>query len=131
MARAKAATFWVIPIILTAVTGVTLGYMQTRFDAADLRNATNLVRSYDGGRGPTVEDIVRSQEPGAHLTWDSAVRSGCLGWVRVRCRAEGARRTVTYLWDVDMGTVSIHPANAVGRRVLANLERPRARGGAS
>jgi len=124
VADARRSFFWLVAVALTVLAGVGMSYMQTRFDSADLRNATELVRSYDGGHGRSLEDIVRAQHPGGRLSWDSTIRSGCFGYVRVRCRAEEPGRVATYLFDVDMGSVSIHPANAAGRRALAELDHP-------
>ncbi len=118
-ARPK-ARFWTLAILLTAMAAIGVRVMQNRFDAADLRNAEDLVRSYDAGRGRTIEDVVARRHPDAPITWHAGVRSGCFGYVRVRCQA-GSR---SYLWDVDMGSVSIHPANPDGRSVLTELDRP-------
>jgi hypothetical protein len=131
MATDRRTLFWVIAIALTVFAGVGMSWMQTRFDAADLRNATELVRSYDAGGRRSVEDIVRARHPRGRLSWDSTIRSGCFGYVRVRCRAEEPGHVSTYLFDVDMGSVSIHPANAAGRRALAELGEASGRGGRS
>jgi hypothetical protein len=117
----RSARFWTLAILVTALTAVGVRVMQSRFDAADLRNAADLVRTYTAAGPRTLEEVVSRRHPDARITWHSSLRSGCFGYVRVRCRA--GRRT--YLWDVDMGSVSIHPANPAGRSILRQMERDR------
>lgn len=93
--------------------------LDARFERADADNALRVVRTF---RPPGAPEALPDRIARAHrvrpaaLRWRARVTSSVYGHVRVTCEVPGVS---SYRFDVDLGRVAIHPADAATRRLLA------------
>jgi hypothetical protein len=118
-------------LIASSMLGIlftTLSWLQGRFDQSDHRKAVTLVKTYQPqAGGPSLTERIIQDYPGLHasdLSWDSEIRSSCLGYVRVTARADKTKthRDVALAFDVDLTGPSIHPGDAQTVGILRSLQ---------
>jgi hypothetical protein len=102
-------------IVLLVGAIATAFILQGAFDASDHAKSERAVRSYRVGDGPTLGERVERAMPGG--AWTTDITHGCRGIVQVGYHAPGG----TYLFDYDVPSHAIHPANAAAEQVLRAL----------
>ena len=118
---------FIIAAVLLATLAAVSSWLQGRYDSSDHRKATRIVREYKvQEKGPNIEDIVLGLHPrtGSHaISWSSEIMSSCLGHVRVTAYipAEGTSPAVSYSFDVNLSSTSIHPTDPVTIEILNSL----------
>jgi len=95
--------------------------LEARFERSDARSALRVVADYRPAGAPDTlaGRIARTHHVRpADLHWDARVTSSVYGHVRVTCKVPAPRPT-RYRFDVDLGRIAIHPADAATRSLLA------------
>jgi hypothetical protein len=102
-------------------------FIEGAFRGADTKKAVTLVQDYQ--IGPTSDEriarFLQLKHPGEHR-WSGEVVSSCHGYVRVTAKVPVRGVLRSYQFDVDLVKGGIHPGNAQGREILAELEALRA-----
>lgn len=118
----------VIAVMMVCVLFLALNWLQSRFNSADHKKATQIVQEYrTAPKGPTISEQLLARHPGRqahHILWSSELMNSCLGYVRVTAKImdKGAQPAQIYAFDVDLMGPSIHPTDKRTIEVLKSLE---------
>lgn len=113
-----------IAMVLTALAAsASVIYLQQRFDAADVKNAVEIAKTYRAPSGRTLVDVLSAKHPGAAVDWRGTEESSCFQHVRVDAavRPSGGP-PFDYQFSVDLNGPSIHPANPLGEDAVRALD---------
>ena len=118
-----------VAMVLTALAAsASVVYLQHRFDAADVKSAVEIAKTYRAPTGRTLPGVLEGRHPGAPVEWRGTEESSCFQHIRVEAvvmpRGEAPS---DYAFSVDLNGPSIHPANPLGQEALAGLDQPDAR----
>src|SRR5450432_2634673 len=86
--------------VLAVALGLTLSWLQGRFDQADLRKATDLLEKSRpaGPDSPSIDQAI-AKELGHPADCVSQITNGCRGIVQVRCGGPAGQE---FLFDADL-----------------------------
>jgi hypothetical protein len=111
-------------MVLTALAAAaTVLWMQGRYEAADQKNALEIVQAYHPPGGTSIPALLAARHPGKLVSWTTAVESSCFQHIRVHAVVEEAE-PVLYAFVVDINGPSIHPANDNGQVLMGALDKP-------
>jgi hypothetical protein len=113
-------------MVVTALTAAAcILWMQGRYEAADEKNALEIVQDYRPRGGSSIPEVLAARHPGRPPSWSTAVKSSCFQHILVVATIEEAEPKA-YAFVVDINAPAIHPGNPLGQEVLEALDAPRA-----
>jgi len=112
-------------MVLTALAAsASVVYLQHRFDAADVKSAVEIAKTYRAPTGRTLPGILETRHPGAPIEWRGTEESSCFQHVRVEAVVTPKGEAPSdYAFSIDLNGPSIHPANPLGQEALEGLDR--------
>ncbi len=115
----------ILMVLASLLAAATLLWMQSRFEAGDQRNALAVVRGYRSKAGTSIPELIARQHPKAAVRWSTTTASSCLHHIVVRAEVfDGNGGHRVYSFKVDINGPSIHPADANGRSLMAQIDGP-------
>jgi hypothetical protein len=113
----------VLLVVALLIAGIVFGiYAYSRHQEDDGVTAIAVARHYKV-EGYRLEEVVRRDNPGATLDWQSLPGDGAM--VRVAVKAVRENGTTEYRFDVDIPTGRVHAANPHARELLEHGPDPR------
>jgi hypothetical protein len=119
--------------------GVSLFWLQGRFDKSDHEKGMRLVQNLERGASPgtpsagapagagpgakdTFGEFLRRRHNGREGTWSSEITGGCRGVVRVTWTVPGTP-PLAYSWDVEIPSQTVHPTpgSPAGEKLLQDF----------
>jgi hypothetical protein len=112
-----------VMLLTSLLAAVSILWMQRKFEAGDERNALAVVQGYRP-KGVTIPELIHERHGKRQIDWSTATESACFQHVRVHAVVtEPGKEPSVYAFTVDINGPVIHPANELGRELMAGLDR--------